>query len=433
MSGPGYDPRGSGRARRAGQVLQALTGLNLSGEGGSINVAALASGTINYVLTSSANTVVIIFDTPGATSWISPITGNCLVECWGPGGNATTHGAGGGEERSDTIAVVANTAYPIFIGDPTLGFTSTSFNSTSVVAIGGANATSSGPGAGGTGGTGATGFAGGAGGAGGAAPGDDLGGGGGGSSAGTAAIGVNGAGRSGAAGGAGGTAPSGGGTGGNGGTSANGQNGQVPGGGGGGKSSRSTTAGVGAKGKIRLTYTDAGTVTAWKLLTAVNGNTITTGTGTLTLSTFTITATGNATVSGTNTGDQTAASLGLYVAATANLLAQTGGVATVLAVTSPNDSANHQYVVGGYVNITAVTLDVVVLQVRYTDENSVTQTVSFYPMGLTSANLAATGVYSFPNTLIRVAPNTSITLKATLTTGTGSITYDVGGLIQRID
>jgi hypothetical protein len=39
--------------------------------------------------------------------------------------------------------------------------------------------------------------------------------------------------------------------------------------------------------------------------TSVNGNTITTGTGTLTLNTFTLTVAGTASVSGTNTGDQT--------------------------------------------------------------------------------------------------------------------------------
>ncbi len=44
-----------------------------------------------------------------------------------------------------------------------------------------------------------------------------------------------------------------------------------------------------------------GTLTA----TTINGNTITVGTGTLTLTTFTVTAAGNATISGTNTGDQT--------------------------------------------------------------------------------------------------------------------------------
>jgi len=44
--------------------------------------------------------------------------------------------------------------------------------------------------------------------------------------------------------------------------------------------------------------------------TTVNGNTLTIGTGTLTLSTFMVTATGNATISGTNTGDQTIALTG---------------------------------------------------------------------------------------------------------------------------
>ena len=43
--------------------------------------------------------------------------------------------------------------------------------------------------------------------------------------------------------------------------------------------------------------------------TSLNGNSLTTGTGTLTLSTYTLTMTGNASVQGTNTGDQTLASL----------------------------------------------------------------------------------------------------------------------------
>lgn len=42
--------------------------------------------------------------------------------------------------------------------------------------------------------------------------------------------------------------------------------------------------------------------------TTVNGNTITTGTGTLTLSTFTLTVANTASISGTNTGDQTSVS-----------------------------------------------------------------------------------------------------------------------------
>lgn len=41
------------------------------------------------------------------------------------------------------------------------------------------------------------------------------------------------------------------------------------------------------------------------LTTSINGNAITTGTGTLTLSTFTLTVAGTASISGTNTGDQT--------------------------------------------------------------------------------------------------------------------------------
>ncbi len=118
---------------------------------------------------------------------------------------------------------------------------------------------------------------------------------------------------------------------------------------------------------------------------------------------------------------------------TADLTAQTAGVASVLAVTSPNDGSPHQYKIGVYANITAVTADVLVIQCLYTDENNAAQTVSFFPMGLTSANLSSVGAFAFPDTTIRVKANTAITVKANLTTGIGSISYDVGASIQQLN
>lgn len=57
-----------------------------------------------------------------------------------------------------------------------------------------------------------------------------------------------------------------------------------------------------------LTYNATTGVLTTSLVGTVNGNAITTGTGTLTLSTFTLTVAGTASVSGTNTGDQTSVS-----------------------------------------------------------------------------------------------------------------------------
>lgn len=88
------------------------------------------------------------------------------------------------------------------------------------------------------------------------------------------------------------------------------------------------------------------------------------------------------------------------------------------------------YRVGGYITITAIAADVIQMQVTWTDETSTSRTLAFIPMGLTSAGLATTGATSFPTADIRVKSGTAITVSGTLTTGTGSITYDGGGSIQ---
>lgn len=81
-------------------------------------------------------------------------------------------------------------------------------------------------------------------------------------------------------------------------------------GGGGGGSGTVTSVSVTTANGVSGTVATATTTPAITLVlgaitpTSVNGNTITAGTGTLTLSTFTLTVAGNASVSGTNTGDQ---------------------------------------------------------------------------------------------------------------------------------
>lgn len=113
----------------------------------------------------------------------------------------------------------------------------------------------------------------------------------------------------------------------------------------------------------------------------------------------------------------------------ADLTAQTTA-ANVTTFTVGSSTATFN--ISGYVNITAVTVDVIEMQVTYTDENSTSQTANFFTQGATSALLSAIGNSVYPPMTIRAKNGTVITVKTTLTTGTGSIAYDAGGRIQQL-
>lgn len=153
---PGYDPKGSGRARRAAQRVNAILGGNLGGEGEQINPAALQPGATGQYLQVSGTQVVLLFDTPGFSQWVSPVTADCTVELIGPGGSGTTFGGGGGEYATSVVGVVSGTTYNVLVGDRTKGYGNTTFDDTTVVAVGGGDATLASAGVGGTGGTGTT-------------------------------------------------------------------------------------------------------------------------------------------------------------------------------------------------------------------------------------------------------------------------------------
>jgi len=123
----------------------------------------------------------------------------------------------------------------------------------------------------------------------------------------------------------------------------------------------------------------------------------------------------------------------------------TNGIVTISAdLTAQNDAVpniiaypvvgNHTYRVGGYVTITAVTVDILGFQVAWVDTNSNTHTRSFYPLGVsaTSPNLATARDYEFATMDIRAKDGTSITIATTLITSGGTITYDVGASITLI-
>lgn len=118
------------------------------------------------------------------------------------------------------------------------------------------------------------------------------------------------------------------------------------------------------------------------------------------------------------------------IVSAANATAQSATNASVVTYTTPNDSTVHSFRAGAYAAITAISAGTLTVQVTFTDENSAAQTISYFPMGLTSAGLTTTGFTPFESCNLRCAANTAITIKTTFT-GV-SITYDVGGTIESL-
>lgn len=124
----------------------------------------------------------------------------------------------------------------------------------------------------------------------------------------------------------------------------------------------------------------------------------------------------------------TGSTLSFQNAVDAALTGQTGAI--TVCTTTPTGAGTFR--VGGYLTITAISVDVLNLQIVWTDETSTTRTVSLFANGLSTVSLAATGVYLFSPVDVRVKANTSITLQVILTTGAGSVAYDVGGEIIQV-
>lgn len=108
----------------------------------------------------------------------------------------------------------------------------------------------------------------------------------------------------------------------------------------------------------------------------------------------------------------------------ADFLAQSA--AKVIAVYTTPAGVTNKFEVGGYIDVTAVTVDVAAFQVVFTDENGTSRTVA------SLSGVAATGFSASPTITIRASPSTTVTIQAALTTGTGSITYDTGGFIRGV-
>ncbi len=114
--------------------------------------------------------------------------------------------------------------------------------------------------------------------------------------------------------------------------------------------------------------------------------------------------------------------------ASADLTAQTAAVASVCSHTPASDGT---FRINAYLTITAVSVDVIQVQVDFTDETSTARNVIFTTTGGVSS-LSTTGAFVFPAFDIRAQASAAITIKTVLTTSIGSISYDIGGTIQQL-
>jgi hypothetical protein len=114
-----------------------------------------------------------------------------------------------------------------------------------------------------------------------------------------------------------------------------------------------------------------------------------------------------------------------------DLTGQTAAVTTVTSYALPGSGGFNTVRVGGYITVTAVSLDVIQLQVTWTDETSTSRTQSFFVQGATTG-IGTTGANAYSPIDIRVKQGTTITVATVLTTGTGTITYDVGANITQL-
>lgn len=98
--------------------------------------------------------------------------------------------------------------------------------------------------------------------------------------------------------------------------------------------------------------------------------------------------------------------------------------ATNVCAYSVPSGVTNTYDISGWINVTSVAGDVIAMQVIFTDENNVQQTVVLDGNGVSSASFSPVAVQP-----INCKGGTTITVQTVLTTGTGTITYNTGARI----
>jgi hypothetical protein len=124
--------------------------------------------------------------------------------------------------------------------------------------------------------------------------------------------------------------------------------------------------------------------------------------------------------------------LSAYIARNAANFGQTGPNADIGHAVDPG-LADGTYRVGGWVKVLSVSGGYAIkLQVTFTDESGSVQTLTFYPQGATSPNQGAVGFSSYPTIDMRILSGTTVTVSTVTAVGTGSILYDAGTTIQKL-
>jgi hypothetical protein len=123
-----------------------------------------------------------------------------------------------------------------------------------------------------------------------------------------------------------------------------------------------------------------------------------------------------------------------FIAAAASLTGQTAAVSSVVTYTVAASAGAGSFRIGAYLTITAVSTDVIQLQVGYTDETGTARTVTLNSIqsGSPAGSFSGAGAYVFPTIDIRTSAGSVITVLTNLLNNSGSITYNVGATIQQV-
>jgi hypothetical protein len=125
-----------------------------------------------------------------------------------------------------------------------------------------------------------------------------------------------------------------------------------------------------------------------------------------------------------------------YSVADAQITAQ-NSTGNILSFANPGSAGvNNMYHVSAYLNLTALSTDILHTQVSWTDIAGTARTQNFYPMGATGvsgANISTTGFYAYPPVTIIAKQGSAITVATVATTIGGSMTFDAGANITRLD
>lgn len=119
---------------------------------------------------------------------------------------------------------------------------------------------------------------------------------------------------------------------------------------------------------------------------------------------------------------------------TSSLATSTGSyrnaTATISSVNTLTPTASSTYQISVSASVKTISAGTLTITCTYTSTDGIASTVTFFPMGLTSAGLTGTGVAAFSPAVITPMKNTAVTIVATFT-GV-SINYDVDGSILPI-